>query len=41
MKKDTPTWNQSAATWRNSSHRYSFSKDSRFKDNKPYYLDIL
>lgn len=31
MKKDLPDWNHSSATWRHSSHRYSFSKDSRFK----------
>ena len=27
MSKDTPRWNQSASTWRNTSPRYSFSKD--------------
>jgi hypothetical protein len=32
LEKTTPRWNQSAATWRNTSHKYSFSKDSRFKD---------
>jgi hypothetical protein len=32
--KVTPNWNQSSATWRNTSHKYSFSKDRRFKDYK-------
>ena len=41
IKKDLPNWNQSSSTWRHTSLRYSFSKDSRFKENKPYYLDIL
>lgn len=41
MPKELPRWTQSAATWRHTSHRYSFSKDSRFKDQKFYYSDIL
>jgi len=41
MPKDTAKWNQSATTWRHTSHKHSFSKDSRFKDNPPYYSDIL
>lgn len=32
MSKELPRWTQSASTWRHTSHRYSFSKDSRFKD---------
>lgn len=41
MLKETPRWNQSVATWRNTSYRYSFSKDERFKDVKPVSTDIL
>lgn len=41
IKKDVPSWNQSASTWRHSSVRYSFSKSQRFKDSKPNYLDLL
>ena len=41
FEKITPRWNQSAATWRNTSHKYSFSKDSRFKDYKVEYTDII
>ena len=41
MPKESPKWNQSTATWRHTSHKYSFSKDSRFKDSPPYYTDIL
>lgn len=40
MNKDLPNWNQSAATWRNTSHRYSFSKSKRFQNAKLNYLDI-
>lgn len=40
-KKIPPRWNQSSSTWRHTSHRYSFSKDSRFKDYKVNYTDIL
>jgi hypothetical protein len=32
FEKITPRWNQSSATWRYTSHKYSFSKDSRFKN---------
>ncbi len=41
FEKTTPRWNQSAATWRNTSHKYSFSKDSRFKDYRVEYTDII
>lgn len=41
MPKETPKWNQSATTWRHSTHKYSFSKDNRFKENCSYYSDIL
>lgn len=41
MPKEHPRWNQSAATWRNTSHKYSFSKDSRFKESSFYYSDII
>ena len=41
MSKDTPRWNQSAATWRNTSPRYSFSKDERFRTRKYYYSDVI
>ena len=41
MPKESPKWNQSASTWRHTSHRYSFSKDNRFKDSPPYYTDII
>lgn len=41
MPKEHPRWNQSAATWRNTSHKYSFSKDGRFKDSSFYYNDII
>lgn len=41
LNKDTPRWNQSSSTWRHTSHRYSFSRDDRFRDNKIYYSDIL
>ena len=41
MPKDHAQWNQSATTWRHSPHKYSFSKDSRFKDNHSYYNGIL
>ena len=41
MPKETPRWTQSATTWRHTSHKYSFSKDSRFKDSPAYYTDIL
>ena len=39
--KVTPDWNQSSATWRNTSHKYSFSKDKRFKDYRVEYSDII
>lgn len=35
-----PLWNQSSSTWRYTSPRYSFSKDSRFKADKASHLDI-
>jgi len=35
-----PLWNQSSSTWRYTSPRFSFSKDSRFKDAKCSHLDI-
>jgi hypothetical protein len=35
-----PLWRQSASTWRHASPRFSFSKDSRFKDFKCSHLDI-
>ena len=41
MPKEAPKWNQSSTTWRHTSHKYSFSKDNRFKDSPPYYTDIL
>lgn len=41
MQKESPQWNHSAATWRNTSHKYSFSKDNRFKDTSFYYSDII
>lgn len=41
MPKERPKWNQSASTWRHTSHKYSFSKDNRFKDSPAYYSDIL
>lgn len=41
LPKEQPKWNQSATTWRHSSHRYSFSKESRFKDHSSYHSDIL
>ena len=41
MSKDTPRWNQSTATWRHHSPRYSFSKDQRFRTRKHYYNDIM
>jgi hypothetical protein len=41
MPKESPQWNQSSTTWRHSSQKYSFSKDTRFKDSPPYYTDIL
>ena len=41
IEKRRPDWNQSASTWRHSSHRYSFSKDSRFKDPSLTHMDIL
>ena len=41
MQKVVPRWNQSASTWRHTSHKYSFSKDSRFKEPEVYYTDIL
>jgi hypothetical protein len=27
MEKITPRWNQSASTWRHTSHKYSFAKN--------------
>lgn len=41
MPKESPKWNQSSTTWRHTSQKYSFSKDSRFKEHTPYYTDIL
>jgi hypothetical protein len=41
MPKQHPKWNQSATTWRHTSHKYSFSKDSRFKDYTVNYSDII
>jgi hypothetical protein len=41
MPKEQARWNQSSATWRHTTHKYSFSKDSRFKDSPAYYSDIL
>lgn len=41
MLKDPPRWNQSAATWRHSSRKHSFTKDIRFKENSLYYTDII
>lgn len=41
MRKEPARWNQSAATWRNTSHKYSFSKDDRFKESSFYYTDII
>lgn len=41
MLKETPRWNQSSATWRHTAKRYSFSKDSRFKDESFNYSDII
>lgn len=41
INKDVPKWNQSSSTWRHTSHRYSFSKEDRFRDKKLYYSDIL
>jgi len=41
MPKENARWNQSVATWRNASHKYSFSRDSRFKEQRPYYSDII
>ena len=39
--KETPRWNQSSSTWRHTSHRYSFSRDDRFRTKKYYYNDII
>lgn len=41
MPKDVPRWNQSASTWRHTSHRYSFSQDQRFRTKKHYYSDLI
>jgi hypothetical protein len=41
MNKDRADFNQSTATWRHTSHQYSFAKGKRFKDNTPYYSDII
>ena len=41
MPKENARWNQSVTTWRNTSHKYSFSRDSRFKEQRPYYSDII
>lgn len=41
LPKDVPRWGQSAATWRNTSHRYSFSRDDRFRTKKYSYSDII
>jgi hypothetical protein len=41
MPKEHPKWNQSVSTWRHTSHKYSFSRDSRFKNNSLYYTDII
>lgn len=35
-----PLWRQSSSTWRHTSYRYSFSRDSRFKQDKASHLDI-
>lgn len=39
--KEVPRWNQSSSTWRHASHRYSFSRDDRFRTKKYYYTDII
>jgi len=41
IPKECPRWTQSASTWRHTSHKYGFSKDSRFKDNSSYCSDII
>ena len=41
LSKDIPRWNQSATTWRHTSHRYSFSKDDRFHTRKYYHSGII
>jgi hypothetical protein len=40
LNESCPLWRQSSATWRYGSPRYSFSKDSRFKNPKGSHLDI-
>lgn len=41
MSKDCARWNQSAATWRHTAKKYSFSKDQRFKQSSFYHTDII
>ena len=41
MPKEDPIWNQSSATWRHTSHKYSFSRGERFHQNPLNYSDIL
>ena len=41
FKKETVQWNQSTSTWRNTSPRITFPKDSRFKTSEAYSLDII
>ena len=41
MKKETPDWNQSSATWRNSSPKYAFPKGDRFNTQRAAHLDII
>lgn len=41
LRKSVIAWNQSSSTWRNSTKRYSFSKEKRFKTTAPNCLDIL
>lgn len=41
MPKETPNWHQSAATWRHTSHKHSFSRNRRFSDPHCNYSDFI
>ena len=41
LPKEDLRWNQSSATWRHAAHKYSFSRQDRFRDSPLAHSDIL
>jgi hypothetical protein len=41
LRKEDPRWAQSSATWRHTAHKYSFSRQDRFRESPLSHSDIL